>query len=194
LLPGGISATGVQIPAATVFKANFMDTLTVRTVAVGDIVRLEMEEDCIINGTLTVAKGNRLFAEVTKVRLPRSFGRPSEIHFDFKNIETIGGKPVPVVVGPEAKKAMEVDANMIGAAGASLAGAIVFGPLGIAGGILVRGNDRQIPEGTLIYVETEEFSNVEGYTIPDLMNTMRGADTSAPAETQDSSPSGTVVY
>jgi hypothetical protein len=197
LLPGGISAAEVQIPAATVFKAKFMNTVTVRNVAVGDVLYLELDEDCVINGTLTVAKGDRLFATVTKVLMPRSFGRSSEIHFDFKNIETIGGRPVPVIVGPEAQKAMEVDTGMVGAAGASLAGAIVFGPLGIAGGFLVRGNDRQIPEGTYVYVETEEFSNVEGYTIPDLMNMMRGSDAPASAETQgmqDSAPSDTVVY
>lgn len=201
LLPGGITAEQIQIPASTVFKAKFMDTVTVRNVAVGDVVRLELEEDCIINGTLAVAKGNRLFAEVSKVKLPRSFGRPSEIQFDFKNIETIGGRLIPVIIGPEAKKAMEVDSGVIGAAGASLAGAIAFGPLGIAGGFLVRGNDKQIPEGTLLYVETEEFSNVEGYMVPSLMNTMQGADTSAPAETQQgvqdtppSDSSDTVVY
>lgn len=197
LLPSGIGAESIQIPAATVFKARFTDTVTVRTVAVGDVVRLELEEDCIINGTLAVAKGDRLFAEVTKVRLPRSFGRPSEIQFDFKNIETIGGRLIPVLIGPEAQKAMEVDSGVIGAAGASLAGVIAFGPLGLAGGFLVRGNDRQIPAGTMIYVETEEFSNVEGYAISSLTNTMQGADAPAPVETQggqDASPSDTVVY
>lgn len=194
LLPSGIGAEPIQIPAATVFKARFTDTVTVRTIAVGDIVRLELEEDCIINGTLAVAKGNRLFAEVSKVTLPRSFGRSSEIQFDFQSIETIGGRRIPVLIGPEAKKAMEVDSGVIGAAGASLAGVIAFGPLGLAGGFLVRGNDKQIPAGTLIYVETEEFANVEGYLVSALTSPMQGTDTPAPAATQNAAPSDTVVY
>lgn len=198
LVPGGITATQVQMAASTVFRARFVETVTVRNVKVGDIVHLAMDEDCIIDGTLAAAKGNRLAAEVTKVKLPRSFGRASEIQFNFKSIETIGCRDIPVTIGPESEKAMQVDSGVVGAAGASLAGVIAFGPLGLAGGFLVRGNDKQIPEGTAVYVETAEAASVEGYTVPNIMNMMQGASeqSSAPAqtETQDTQSSDTVVY
>lgn len=199
LLPGGVAATQVQIPAATVFKARFVDTLTVRNVVKGDVIKLELEEDCIISGSLAVPKGNRLFAEVVKVKMPRSFGRSSEIEFEFRNIETIGGKLVPVTIGAEAKKAVEVDSGAIGAAGASLGGAILLGPVGLAGGFLVRGNDKQIPAGTTVYVETEEFSNADAYAIPNLLNSIQGSgSSSAPQETttnqEPAQTSDTVIY
>lgn len=198
LLPGGIAATQVQIPAATVFKAHFVDTLTVRTVEKGDVIALDLDEDCVINGALAVPKGNRLFAEVTKVKMPRSFGRSSEISFEFRDAETLGGKLIPVTIGPEAKKAVEVESGALGAAGASLGGAILLGPVGLAGGFLVRGNDKQIPAGTTVYVETEEFTNADAYTIPNLLNNMQGSSDST--DSQDSSnqepsqSSDTVVY
>lgn len=198
LVPGGITSTQVQMAASTVFRARFVETVTVRNVKVGDIVHLAMDEDCIIDGTLAVAKGNRLAAEVTKVKLPRSFGRASEIQFNFKSIETIGCRDIPVTIGAEAEKAMEVDSGVVGAAGASLAGVIAFGPLGLAGGFLVRGNDKQIPEGTAVYVETAEAASVDGYAVPNIMNMMQGASeqSAAPAqtETQDTQSSDTVVY
>jgi hypothetical protein len=170
LLPSGVFSTPIQIPPSTVFKASFAKTLTVRNVAVGDIVELNIEEDCIISGTLASAKGNRIFAEVTKVKMPRSFGRPSEISVEFKNMESIGGQLTPVLIGPEAKKAMEIDAGTIGAVGTSFVGAVLVGPIGLAGGFLIRGSDKKIPEGTTVYVETTEASSVGGYqvlTIPD---------------------------
>lgn len=198
ILPDGVSGTSVQIPASTVFKAAFVEPVSVRSVAVGDTIALEIAEECVIDGTLASAKGNRLIAEVSKVSLPRSYGRPSEIQFQYKYIESLGGKRIPVIVGEESKKAMDVDSGVVGAAGASLAGVIAFGPLGLLGGFLVRGNDKQIPAGTPIYVETEDFATVDGYiasNIADLMNNS-SADTNtsdAPASTEQTLRE-TVVY
>jgi hypothetical protein len=165
LLPDGVHSVQAQIPAATILKAAFAKTLTVRNVSKGDIVELNATEDCVVGGVLTVAKGDRVFAEVTNVKMPRSFGRTSEISVEFREAEAISGRRIPVVLGPQAKKAMQIDSGVIGAAGASVAGAVLLGPLGLAGGFLVRGSDKQIPAGSLIYVETSEDSSVAGYPI-----------------------------
>jgi hypothetical protein len=168
LMPNGVSATALSVPANTVMKAKFVNTLTVRNVKKGDAVELEVTEDCVIGGSLASARGNRLFAEVTKVRMPRSFGRPSEIEVEFRDIEFIDGSTTAVFIGAESKKAMELDSSTIGAAGASVAGAVLLGPVGLAGGFLVRGSDKQIKEGTLVFVETTGASEIMGYQIPPM--------------------------
>ena len=165
LLPRGVSSMSVQVQSGTVFRAKFVETLTVRNVKQGDIVHLELDEDYIVNGALAAAKGNRVFAQVTKVKMPRSFGRASEIGVEFTDVEFLGGEMTPVLIGPESKKASKLDKGVIGAAGASVAGAVLLGPVGLAGGFLVRGSDKQIPEGTMIYVETAEFKDISGYQI-----------------------------
>ena len=169
IIPGGLVTTDVNIAQSTIIKANFTKTLTVRNVKKDDIIELEVTEDCIINGVLAVAKGNRLRAEITKVKMPRSFGRPSEIAFEFKTAETLNGGMIPVFMGPEAQKAMKLDSGTAGAAGASILGAALVGPVGLAGGFLVRGNDKQIAEGTLAYVETKEPFQAKGFTVPGAM-------------------------
>ena len=191
LLPGGVQAVSVQIPAATVFKAKFTETLTVRNVKKGDQLGLELTEDCIIGGTLAAGKGDRVFAEVTNVKMPRSFGRSSEIQVEFQNVETIGGMLIPVVIGPEAKKAMEVDSATVGAVGTSFAATVLLGPVGLPFGFLVRGNDKPIPEGSLIYVETTEYANVQGYPVPNLLEGMSGVDAASSEDSSDSSDSET---
>ena len=169
ILPGGLTTTDITVGGSTVLKAKFVKTLTVRNVKKNDQVELELLEDCIVNGVIAAAKGNRLMAEVTKVKMPRSFGRPSEIGVQFKTVETLNGGMIPVFLGPEAEKAMKLDSGTAGAAGASLLGAALIGPVGLAGGFLVRGNDKQIAEGTLVYVETSEQSSVKGFTVPGAM-------------------------
>jgi hypothetical protein len=168
LMPNGVSASALSVPANTVMKTKFVNTLTVRNVKKGDAVALEVVEDCVIGGSLVSARGNRLFAEVTKVKMPRSFGRPSEIEVEFRNIEFIDGSVAAVFIGSESKKAMELDSSTIGAAGASVAGAVLLGPVGLAGGFLVRGSDKQIKEGTLVFVETSDALQIMGYQIPAL--------------------------
>lgn len=200
LLPGGATATKVQIPAATVVKAEFTETVSVRNVEKGSILGLDVLEDIVLGGTLAIPKGSRLFAEVTKVQPPRSFGRSSEIAFDLRSVETLSGKRLPVSVDVEAQKAQEMDSGVIGAAGASLAGAIALGPLGLAGGFLVRGNDKQIPAGTHVYVQTMEYADVDGYAVPNLSvpttdaSSGGGSDQTSTYQDNSASTSDTTVY
>jgi hypothetical protein len=190
LLPGGVSATQVQAPSGTVFRAKFVDTLTVRNVEKGDIVQLELDEDYIVNGTLAAARGNRVYAQVTRVRLPRSFGRPSEIGVEFTDVEYLDGRLSPVLIGPESKKASELDKSTIGAAGASIAGAVLIGPVGLAGGFLIKGSDKQIPAGSMVYVETAEFKDVSGYQISSAPEEGATSEQSqSPDAPQDTPPS-----
>lgn len=180
LLPGGVTAVNVQVPSHTVLKAKFLQTLTVRNVKKGDSIELELSEDCIINGILAAPTGSRVFAEVTKVKMPRSFGRPSEIGVQFKTVEALDGNMAAVYIGPAAKKAMEIDSATVGAGAASIFGAVLIGPVGLAGGFLVRGSDKQIPEGTLAYVETTEQSGVLGFQVPTMMNNVVQPEPLAP--------------
>ena len=79
---------------------------------------------------------------------------------------------VPVNIGDSAKKAMEADSALIGAAGASIAGAVLLGPAGLVGGFLIRGNDRQLKEGTLFYAQISGATPITAYQIPSQISPM----------------------
>ncbi len=166
LLPEGIMATQFELPKETIVKGILRDTLTVRNVKVGDIIILALNEQIMVGDMLVAPKGSRVFAHITTVKPPRSFGRSSVIEMEIDGVEVLGPYVVPVNIGDAAKKAMEADSAMIGAAGASLAGAVLLGPVGLAGGFLIRGNDKQLKEGTLFYAQTSEATPITAYQIP----------------------------
>ena len=166
LLPEGIYATQFELPKETIVKGVLLNTLTVRNVKVDDVIILALSEQIMAGDMLVAPKGSRVLAHITKVKPPRSFGRPSEIEMQIDSVEVLGPSMVSVNIGDAAKKAMEADSAMIGAAGASLAGAVLLGPVGLAGGFLIRGSDRQLKEGTLFYAQTSDAAQVSAYQVP----------------------------
>ncbi len=184
LLPEGIAATQFELPKETIVRGILLDTLTVRNVKVGDIIILGLKEQILVGDMLVAPKGSRLFAHITKVKPPRSFGRSSEIEMEVDGVEVLGPYVVPVNIGDAAKKAMETDSAVIGAAGASLAGAVLLGPVGLAGGFLIRGNDKQLKEGTLFYAQISETTRVSAYQVPSQISPLTQPDELAPQGTR----------
>jgi hypothetical protein len=166
LLPEGMNAVQVTVPKATVIKASLIKTLTVRNVKVDDKIILSLADELMSNDILIAPRGSRVFAHITMVKPPRSFGRGSVIEMAFDSFETIGPGSIPIGIGDAAKKAMETDGATAGAAAASIGGAVILGPLGLATGALIRGTDNQLKEGSIFYVETAEDATVTGYKIP----------------------------
>ena len=184
LLPEGIYSTPFELPQETIVKGVLLDTLTVRNVKVDDVIILALNEQIMIGNMLVAPKGSRVLAHITKVKPPRSFGRPSEIEMQIDCIEVLGPSMVAVNIGDAAKKAMQADSAMIGAAGASIAGAVLLGPVGLAGGFLIRGSDRQLKEGTLFYAQTSEAVQVAAYQVPTQITPLTQPGGPAPQGTQ----------
>ena len=98
---------------------------------------------------------------VTDVSQAQNFGRDAKINIDFKDMEAVDGTKIDMTLGEEAKETME---QMGMAAGASLAGMIILGPIGIIGGAFVKGKNINLPEGTEMYLQTEKDCSI--YAIP----------------------------
>ena len=162
----GITIAPVELPKGTVVKAMLTKTITVRTVKKGDIISMATAEPIMIGDVLVAPSGSRILGHVTKVRLPGAFGRSSKIDIEVDSLEILGPSIVKLGIGTEAKKAMDAYLPIAGAAATSLAGALLLGPVGLVGGFFIRGNDRQLSEGTILFVNTEDSVSALGYKIP----------------------------
>ena len=146
-----------SIPSDTLIKIKLVTPLNSETTKAGDIVKFQAAEDIIYNGKLIVAAGSPGEGVVTKVKGAQNFGRNGEIDVDFQQIQSFDGTTLKTFLGDKAK--MEIK-NLAYAAGASVAGIALLGPIGIVGGIFVQGKDVDLPAGTEAYIQTKEETTI----------------------------------
>ena len=81
------------------------------------------------------------------------------MQIDFKNLRTMDGTDASMMVGEESKEKMQ---SMAFAAGASIAGIALLGPIGIIGGAFVKGKNIDLPAGTELYIQTASPMTIYG--------------------------------
>lgn len=142
----------VNVPANTLIKVALVDPVNAKNLKAGDIVRFKVAQDVIVSDHLVFAKGAPGEGKVQKVEQAKNFGRNAEVKIDFYKTKAIEGTDVETLIGAEAEKEMK---NLAMAAGASLAGMVILGPIGIIGGAFVKGKNIDLPEGTEFYIQTK---------------------------------------
>jgi len=141
-----------EVPANSLIKIALVTPVNAKNLKVGDTIHYQVAEDVLIDGNLVFAKGEPGEGTVTKVRQARDFGRDAEVNIEFEKTKAIDGTYVTTYVGEEAKKEMK---TMAMAAGASLVGMVLLGPIGVITGIFVKGKNIDLPEGTEAYIQTK---------------------------------------
>ena len=156
---GQVPVQAVVLPKDSLVKIEFTAPLSSKTAQAGDPVYFKVADNLYVNDVLVLAKGSDGVAEVEKVVQPRSFGRDARIDVKFSHVLAVDGSKVPVYIGKlanlEAKSAA-------GAAGASIGGMIILGPIGAVGGAFVTGKSIMIPEGATSYVQVTADQSISG--------------------------------
>ena len=147
------------VPANTLIKVALVDPVNTKNTKTGDTVRFKVASDVIVGGKLVFAKGEPGEGTVTKVQQARNFGRNAKLEIDFNKTKSIDGTDVDTFMGEEAKQEMK---NLAMAAGASLAGMVILGPIGIIGGAFVNGKNIDLPEGTEFFIQTKADTTLYG--------------------------------
>lgn len=148
-----------EMPTNTLVKVSLVTPVNAKNIKVGDRVEIKAEEDVVESGRLLFAKGAPGYGEVVKVRQAAVFGRDAEVQIEFKTLRTMDGTDVPMTLGEESKEKMQ---SMAYAAGASIAGIALLGPIGIIGGAFVKGKNVDLPAGTEIYIQTATPTTIYG--------------------------------
>ena len=169
-----VTAQPVVVPSNTVMKFRFMDELSPAKSKAGDSVRLELAHDLIVNQNLVAPAGSLLVTDVRSVKRPGMFGVPGEVRLSFRELKPLGPERPQVWSGKESAKAIK-DARasggrgegaVIGAGAASIAGAVLLGPVGLVSGMFIRGNSIKIAEGSVTFLQTSGDCTVSAYPIP----------------------------
>ena len=204
LVTDPVTFRAVTLPGNVPLKLRFMDELSPARNKEGDQVRIELTNDLVVDQCLVAPAGSLVLTEVREVVKPRAFGVPGEVRLTFNGLKPLGPQRPPVAVGDAAKKAIDEarkagdrgEGAIVGAGAASIAGAALLGPVGLIGGLFIRGNSIRIPEGSITFVQTSGDVEVYAYPIPDslrvdpqstIQQSVQGTDTPRPSDQQQTS-------
>lgn len=125
----------------------------------GDIVHFTVQEDVLQDGVLVLPRGAQGSGVVTKVSRPKFFGRSGSLEISFNQVFSIDAEEIPTVLGPESQEKLKMEAAAVGA---SAVGALALGPIGLVGGLFVKGKDVEMPAGTELYIQTQQAVETHG--------------------------------
>ena len=156
---GKLQAGQATLVKDTLIKIKTVTPLDSKKNKTGDPVEFAVSEDVYVAGMLVIAKGSVGRGKLTKVDQAQNFGRDAKMEVNFETVEALDMTPVATLLGEKAKKETE---SMALAAGAGVAGMILLGPIGVVGAAFVHGKNITIPEGTLLYIQTQNDVELVG--------------------------------
>ena len=156
---GSLVGSTAVLPKDSLIKVKFMADLKSKVNHEGDDIDFVVADNVYVGETLVLPKGAKGSGTIKKIVPARSFGRDARIDLNFSNVIAIDGSVIPVYVGDLAKQQAKTAA---GAAGASIGGMILFGPIGAIGGAFVTGQSVVIPAGSNTFVQVAKNCTVNG--------------------------------
>ncbi len=161
--PGGkLDVADVKLADKSLVRIKLLDEVNSAANKVGDTIRYVVTDDVTVGGRVVIPAGSPGEGVVAEVTSAGRFGRDGRVVIDFRSVSGIDGVPIPVrvdLIATEQNKSLQL------AAGASMAGVILLGPIGIVGAYFVAGKEHVIPVGTEFFIETQREMVVSGLKV-----------------------------
>ena len=147
------------LPKDSIIKIEFTEELGNRLNKEGDEVNFKVADNLYVNDVLVLPKGATGKGKIKKVVQPGIFGKDGRVDIEFSYVYAVDGNKIPVVLGDLAEQQAK---TIAGAAGASIGGMVILGPVGVVGGAFVKGSSVVIPVGSATFVQTAEDTSIQG--------------------------------
>ncbi len=142
------NASGVAIPDGTEIKIIATEEISGQKVVEGDPLTMKVAEDVVINGKTVIAKGAIVKGTVSSAKKKGFMGKGGDLSIRIESTETVDGQKLKL----RAAKSGKGGDNM----GSTVALTVLFGPLGL----LRRGKEAKIKEGTILSAFTDEAKSI----------------------------------
>jgi hypothetical protein len=164
---GTVTMTDTVVPAKMLVKIRLLDTLNSDINKTGDKFRYEVVENVSVGSVLVIGAGIQGVGTVEKAKAAGRFGQHGKLDLVFNPATAINDGKVPLILGDRAR---EENKHVVAAAGASVVGLALLGPIGLVGGAFVEGKTLNIPVGTEFFVEVEVDTTVRGVSMAEPEN------------------------
>lgn len=150
------------VNSTDVFSVTLDTPISTKTNKLGDTFQFTVAEDIMDGNVLIVPAGTVGEGHISEIKSASSFGRSGKLDMVFDKVPTLDGSSFTAIQGEEAKEKTKQELK---AAGASVAGAVLLGPVGIVGGFFVKGKNIDLPVGSLVYVQPQETVTAQGIVV-----------------------------
>ena len=157
-----LQASEIDVPAGTAVPLKFLEPLDSATIKEGTAVKFEVAADVLVGRSVIFRQGAPAQGVVTDVSQPGIFGKNARVHIAYIQATASDGRPVrlsPIDVTPDSIKQVK---DVGAAAGTSVAGAILLGPIGLAAGALIHGGNVSVPVGAVGTTKVTESFRTAG--------------------------------
>jgi hypothetical protein len=142
------NAASVSIPDGTEIKIVTIEEISGQKVVEGDPLTFKVSEDLIINGRTVIAKGAIVKGTVSSAKKKGFMGKGGDLSVRIESTETVDGQKLKLRAAKSGKGGDNV--------GSTVALTVLFGPLGL----LRKGKEAKIKEGTVLTAFTDETKSV----------------------------------
>ncbi len=161
--PGGsLTVAKGELTEGAVIQIALLTKIDSSSMKVGDEVRYVVVESVVRDNKVLIPAGARGVGRVTNVRPSSRLGRDGHVEVNWGTLRAMDGTEVAVRIGQRAEERTN---SLELATGAALAGVILLGPIGLAAGALVTGQDDIVPVGTQLFVEVAAPVEVNGLSL-----------------------------
>lgn len=162
---GTVKLSDTEIPGKTLVKIRLLDALNSDINKNGDTFRYEVADDVKIGNVLAIPAGSLGVGKVEKAKKAGRFGKHGKLDLSFNTVPAMDDTPVSVYLGDSAR---EENKHVVAAAGASVVGAALLGPIGLIGGAFVEGKTVKLPAQTEFYIEVHSDITVKGASLEEI--------------------------
>jgi hypothetical protein len=137
-------ADSITVPKETDVKLIFDESLSSKTAKEGQMVKMHVAEDLVVDGKTVLKAGTPVTGTISKVEKRKRFGVNARMRFTLSPVKSAAGTMIPIEPREKGKAAGSKTGE---AAAASGGGALLLGPVGLVGGYFVVGKSVKIKPG-----------------------------------------------
>lgn len=161
--PGGrIYVADTVIPERTLVRIELLTELNSEKSKPNDPVRYRVVDNVSIDGKIVIPAGAEGEGHVVAVEAAGRLGQDGVVRVDFGTVRAMDSTQVRIHLD---ERATERNKSMELAAGASLAGIVLLGPIGLAAGYFVQGRQHVVPQGSIFFVEVAQETTVQALSL-----------------------------
>lgn len=147
--PTAVSAKTIEVPAGTTVLCAFSTAIEPSTATVGQRLTLRVVDAVKVDGVVVIEAGAAVTAEVTRSQKKGAVGKPAVIGVTLFSVAAVDGSSIPLT----GQKVIEGESKQTSS--------LVITILCCVLGLLQKGGDATIPEGSQINGTTPGMAKVE---------------------------------